>query len=62
MSLRQNFWWEVLSWGAGGSQDGVFCGGVSMHNSALSVCVQLLKIVIWNPATSLWFLALFNII
>lgn len=48
--------------GSWGSRGGVFCGAVGMHNSALSVCVQLLKIVIWNPTASLWFLPLLNII
>lgn len=66
ISLWQDLWWErqrsggiqPRSWGS----QGVFCGAVSMHNSALSVCVQLLKIVIWNPTASLWFLPLLNII
>lgn len=33
-----------------------------MHNLALSVYVQLLKIVIWNPTVCLWFLPILNII
>lgn len=41
---------------------GGFCRAAGVHNSVLSVCVQLLKIVIWNPTVSLWFLPILNII